>query len=127
MAQHSRTFPACQACASPADLCASCLAAAQGRRDEIDDAVLAAVAPFVQESPTLDRTCADLGIDGRTQARIELDLEERFGRPIPIGEEWGTLRALADQIALQLLPGESGEILTQDAVAAAGTEGEGEG
>ncbi|BAE50548.1 acyl carrier protein [Paramagnetospirillum magneticum] len=129
MAQHSRTFPACQACASPADLCASCIAAAEARRDEIDAAVLLAVARHVDDGTdiALDRTCTDLGIDGLTRAHIELELEDHFGRPIPLEADWGTLRGLADQIALQLLPGESGEILTLDTVEAGIPQSEGEG
>ncbi|CUW41111.1 conserved protein of unknown function [Magnetospirillum sp. XM-1] len=138
MPQHSHTFPRCQTCTLAADLCATCIAALPVAcrdgipapdvvreppppltRDAIAVAVLDAVAMYVTGHPALHLGMrpADLGLDGRNQACVELDLEERFGRPIPIEGDWATLGQLADLVALQLLPGEAGEVVEAPAQA----------
>lgn len=127
MPQHSRTFPRCQVCTLTSDLCATCVAALPVAcrdgipapevvrepappltRDEISIAVLDVVAGYATGHRTLSlgMGCADLGIDGRTQQLVELDLEGHFGRPIPIEGDWATLGQLADLIARQLLGSE---------------------
>lgn len=145
MSQHSLRFPACQSCrhqiggAIIPTRCAGCQDAAEHEprllpitRGQIDNAVLAAIARYIPgQAVTLDATLQDMGVRSVHKVQVELDLEDEYEphqMHLPPRLAWDTPRQLANHVALQLLPGESGEviepeILTLDAVAAACTDG----
>ncbi|EME69743.1 hypothetical protein H261_11934 [Paramagnetospirillum caucaseum] len=128
MSQHSLRFPACQSCrhqvggAIIPTRCAGCQDAAEHEprllpitRDQIDTTVLAAIARYIPgQAVTLDAPLQDMGVRSVHKVQVELDLEDEYEAHqmhLPPRLAWDTPRQLADHVALQLLPGESGEII----------------
>lgn len=128
MPQHSLRFPACQTCRHQTGAaiiptrCAGCLDAGEHEprlvpptRDQIDNAVLAAIAHYIPGTAvTLDATLLEMGVRPVRKVQVELDLEDEFEphqMHLPPRLAWNTPRQLADHVALQLLPGESGEVV----------------
>ena len=119
MSQHSLRFPACQSCIVAIEYCPNCqeghLAVSRVTRDQIDTTVLAAIAHYIPgQAVTLDATLQDMGVRSVHKVQVELDLEDEFEphqMHLPPRLAWDTPRQLADHVALQLLPGESGEVV----------------
>jgi len=126
MPQHSHKWPVCPECRYRGSVvpCADCRDGAGASpiptRAAIDATVLRLVGRYLGRPVTLDQTMAESGLSQLDAMQAMLDLEDEYEAQglVLLGRvTWYSLRDLADQVALGVLPGESGEVVDHAACA----------
>ncbi len=81
-------------------------------RDEIAALVIATLGHYAKVPVTLASHCyGDLRLHPIDKVQAELDLEDHLGIELPANLEWGAVSELVDMVALEVFPGESGEVV----------------